>query len=257
MRLSVFSTIKTLLGELGVPAQGPIKSAFPTIVDVDYMPVWKEFLRTNVAKQIAYKYGGMSSKYFTCAGFVSYVQSLENKAVGPVNLSKSADMYNPGFAYRFFADYFTRKRIISDLNLRRTSHKFSISVEESDFLRALIDPVCEGHMVYHVQGKEPLDKLLYRLTPTVFKTVPYEFRREVNGRKNKFLRTEQQLDSSIGWVGLLNTDDMYLEMARAQFGTVIFRYRFTMPGMYFYGRGKPEALQKTLRKRHERSVVLP
>lgn len=237
--------------------QGPMASAFPTVVSSDYLPVWKEFLKTRQVSDIRKKYKGLSAKYYTCMGFVSYIQSIDKKSVRKTDVTESTALYSPSVAYRELMDFAARKRLITDLNLRRASHEFSISADESDFIRALVDPECEGHITYHVQGKQPLDKLLPRLTPTLFKTVPYEFRSYVKGKKKTFQRADKQLSSQVGWVCLLSNDRLFLEMARCQFGTVVLRYRFTVPGLFFYGKSQPASIQKLLRKRHEQAVIVP
>lgn len=257
MKLSVFSTTKTLLHGLGAPAQGSIRRSFPAEVAESYLPVWEEYLTTAVVKDIMKRYDTASARYFVCAGFVSYIQSIDRKSVSKaVDLNASVQNYNVGPNYRTIVDFLHRKRIVSSLKLKRQSHEYSITADTSDFLGALIDPVCTGHIVYNVQGKEPLDKLIYSLVPTLFKSIPYEMRRKVNDRERTFLTKDRQKTSNVGWVGLMDEGGVHLSMARAIHNVIILRYTFPVRGMFFYGTAGRDKLQHNIRKRHDKSVIL-
>tara|TARA_B100000700_G_scaffold88627_1_gene99974 strand:- start:92858 stop:93637 length:780 start_codon:yes stop_codon:yes gene_type:complete len=259
MKLSVSSKLTLLFRELGVPARGELKNSFPTVVSSDYLPVWQEFIKTRAITDLMRAFGkdGLG-RYYVCAAFVSYVESLDPKAVASkVNLLNSADFYRPSSSYRKMTDYLNRKRIISSLNLSRYSHKYDMSADHSDWLRALMYPKCSGIAIYKVQGRQPFDKLIHSLVPTLFKSVPYELRREVNGKTRKVLRAEEQIASSLGWFSLLEDDDVSLHMARAQYGTVIFKYQIKSEVVVFHGAKPVNKAEKDLRKRHERAIILP
>lgn len=258
MKLSIVSKLKTLLSALGVPARGDLSSSFPTRVNTEYLPVWQEFLNTQAVRDLTSKYPKDLTRYYVCAGFVSYIDKLDSKAVRPrVDLLQSVDLYNPAPAFKIIYDYLTVNRFISGLKLRNHDHRHSISVTESDFLNAFVAPTTNGIMEYKVQGRAPLDKYLGVLTPQVFKRPPVELLRETKGKKRNLLRPNSQADATTGWVPLLNKDGIKLDMARAQFGTVLFRYSFTVDVIMFHGGTAPDKLEKAIKKKHERSILLP
>jgi len=258
MKLTVSSKLSALLGALGVPVRGELKSSFPTCVSAAYLPVWDEFIKTRIVKDIQKKYEKALSRYYVCAGFVSYIYGIDRRAISkPVDLLSSVGLYNPGDRFRTIANYLGTNRLITGLKLSNSDHRHSIHVEESNFLNAFLNPTTSGILEYKVQGRAPLDKYLGILTPTLFKKLPDELLREVKGKKRNILRPHAQADANTGWVSLLNKDRLTLDMARAQFGTVLFRYSFSEDAILFHGGASPEKLEVAIKRVQERAIIVP
>lgn len=245
-----------MLNAVGVQRGTDLASAYPTVIDESYVTVWKEFLTTRVVKEIIKMWPKEQARMYVAAAFVSYISSINDKALKrKVNLLQSLEFYQVRSRYSDMVEFMQRKRML--LDLRMFSYKFDISYNDVDFIRALVRPTCTGHFVFKTQNKVSVDSVLHSFVPTLFRTLPYELSTEVNGKKRPPRAASKVLESNVGWIGLLNEDGLYMELARAAFDTLLIRYSFPTDTIIFYGNGSAAEADKKVRSLHRRSIILP
>lgn len=257
MKLTVSSKVGALTRSLGMPASAPLVGAMPACVSDDYDAVWPKFLETDAVRDILSKYAKAQARYYVGAAFASYISSMDKRAVRGFSPVDSAQLFSIDSQFRTIRDFLLRKQILS--SLRQRSHVQDVEWHDSDFLRAVVHPMCKGSAAFVVQGRNAsLDKHLDSMVPTLYKSVPYELRRTVRNKERKILTAEAQLKSKIGWFGLLNEGGLFLEMARARLNTLVLRYRIDSDAIVFYGSGSPATADKAIRdvmRRHTGSLI--
>lgn len=255
MKLTITSTLRTLCNDAGFASGGRLKDRFPSVVHPDYTPVWKEFIKTQVVKEIYNKYSREAAPYYACIAFISHIKSIDPKAVRPKpDFLKAADLFDLKSPSKKLKDFITRKRLVD--GLRQHSHKREVLSYNHDFIRSIVDPEIKGTVEYKTTSKRPLDYYMSFLVPTVFSQVPDELRSKVKGKTKNFKPASEIANSNQGFVTLLSENGLSLEIARAKYNTLVLRYSLDIPGILPYGDSDKSMAINLLDKRAKRDIYL-
>jgi hypothetical protein len=256
MKLSILSSLLASLLSMGVPQTSTsLKTCFPKALDDGYMTVWTKFLETDIVQELKKNINDKTYlKYLVCSSFCSYILSIDKDPYAEgykkrINLDSSFSLYSVKPYYRKLNDWLNRKRISSTLKL--FSHTYDFKFPKNDFIRGIVNPTCVGIIEFKSKGRSTLDNDLKLLESTLFRTIPSEL-----SAGRKFLRPDAQVRSKIGWVGLMFEDDFSMEVSRAQFNTLLIKYKIEMPMIAFYGDKSPSHAEKALKALHSKEYFV-
>lgn len=258
--LSVSGKARTLLRKLKSTPSRRLSECFPKFLPEEYVTLWDEFLTSKAVSEVVSRYGATSvlTQYYTVALFLSYVSKYRRL---PVALN-SLDLYDPSHNFKVLNSTFYSTKLLKSLNLAYHGHEYSMTADNTDWLRCIVDPTCTGVISYKLVGRKPLDAFLSNLVPQAFKQVPTELRSDEKfgdapKRGRKLVTPAQQANSDYGWVLLNENEHIKVEIARARYSTILVRYSFSAPGFFCYGPEDSSKFCRALRARHDSFVHLP
>lgn len=232
MKLSVTSSLRQQLSALR-----PDKDFYPMVLVDDYRPAWAKFLKTQIVRDLG-KYRGYANLYI-CRAFVSYISSIDRDCWrrSSVNIVDSNDIsVKPQFAElrRYFSKYFTDLTHVKQIN--------DVEFEDNDFIRAAIDPVFTGFVVF-APKRNTVDEYIGSRIPFVFKSFPEELKHSVP--------LQTQMNSKLNWYPLLD-GKIELHVSRAKPNYLVFRYKIPTSNVLFYGDSSAVQIQNNLRSLFEK-----
>lgn len=232
MKLSVSSSLRQNMRRLR-----PDFDHFPMVLVDDYRPAWDKFLKTQIVKELG-QYGNYANLYIVSA-FVSYISSIDADCWRrtSVNILKNNDIsVKPEYAEikRYFSKYFD--------GLVRIRQKDDVEFQNNDFIRAAIDPVFTGFVVFAPRNKT-IDEYVGSRIPTVFKSFPEELKRQTP--------LQSLLNSQLHWFPLLD-GPVQLHVGRARPNYLVFRYGISKKCVLFYGADTAVRVQSDLRSLFEK-----
>lgn len=258
--LSVSGKARTLLRKMKSVPSRKLDDCFPRCLPDEYVQVWEEFITSTSVADVVKRHGTSSvlTQYYVVAMFLSYVSKYTKLPV-PLN---SIDLYDPSPQFKVLNSTFYSTKLLKSLGLTYHAHEYTLTADDSSWLRCLIDPTCTGVVTYKVVGRKPLDAMLGNLMPQAFRQIPVELRSDQKfgdapKRLRKLVTPAQQINSGYGWVVLNENDLIRIEIARARYSTILVRYSFVVPGFYCYGPEDPTKFCRAIRAKHDSFVQLP
>ena len=245
-----------MYADLGIPQKASISNGFPMEVNSDYEAVYDSFIDTAAVKDIDKKWPQHLSTLYVAMAFASYIRTIDRRSVPNLDfLGYSLDLINlKPIAERIYA-YLYRNRFLN--HMRQYTHDIEIvNYEYNEFLTAYLNVRIRGTVSYKTKGRHTLDgqinneikPLVFpRMLPDVLKTT------QRNGKPRKMLSLSQIKTRPSEWYKLVHDKDpeIILEVARAKFGTLVFRYEFEIPHLIFSSNNsKSKVMSAVLKKWH-------
>lgn len=238
--------------ELGVDFSAPL--SFPRKINTDYEQVFKNFVDTKAIQEIRDNYERPLSTVYIAMAFAQYIQAIDKKSVPNLPFTKYS-IALVDFDGDKISDYLRVNRFLN--HLRQNSHRMQISsINHNDFCTAFTNIRINGVVSYKAKGRHTLDNILHNeIKSSVFyKSFPEVLKTTRNNKPRKMLRLNTLLSRPNEWYCLINDkkSDLVLYVARAEFGTLVFRYEFRVPYLVFADASKKTLVSNTLLKKWKR-----
>jgi len=235
VKLSVSSKLRSVLNILGVTGFS-LREAFPTVLDEQYRVVWKKFIKTTAAKELAKNkhYG----KVRVCSAFVSYISSMDDKCWRDVSVNiQELNMLNVTSYYARIRDLLHRKGFSSLRKIRQTNE---VEFHDNDFIRGVTGIKYTGYVILTPNGRQTLQQFLETLVPSTFRSFPVEFM--------KSPKLDTVLASKQNWYQFYTDKNINVEIARASMNMLVVRYDIRPDAIAFYGNKSTSAAYTYLNK---------